>query len=297
MTTVIKDNVHNFCVDGSSDDIDIVIKKVVLDLPFTNQHNLGTMNSINWGRVMVQTIHYFYAYFSQAKSIGDVVEIIVPTGGLGNCTAGCFASKMGLPIRLVCAVNTNDIVHRSFSTGDYSVAIMKRTLSPAMDIQVAYNIERIMWLVSDGDCDLVSKVLVDFESSNHVTRIPPDLLSKIQKVIGSGVTDDETTLKTMVRCWQENNYLLCPHTAVAVAYYYRKSEREREKPRSVCIATASPVKFPETVLKAGLTPHTTDEVSNLKNMPTKFTEMKLGEDWESMLRNCIISISEKNVSV
>ncbi|XP_071949026.1 threonine synthase-like 2 [Antedon mediterranea] len=294
MTTVIKENVHVFSVDGSSDDLDVAIKKVCLDIKFRDQHKLGTMNSINWGRVMVQVVHYFYAYFSQATKVGDPVEVIIPTGALGNCTAGCLAVKMGLPLRLVCAVNKNDIVHRAFSTGDYSISGLKETISPAMNIQIAYNIERILWLFSDGDCNLVSKILVQFESSTpSTTAIPQDLLCKIQEVVSSGVVDDDTTLKTMTNCWQENNYLLCPHTAVAVAYYYRNSNSEKERPKSVCIASASPAKFPETVLKAGLTPSVAKEISGLKTMPTKYTKMTKTDDWECMLRDRIISITEK----
>ncbi|NXS09247.1 THNS2 protein, partial [Neodrepanis coruscans] len=140
MTTVIENNVHVFSAHGNSDEIDEPIKELFADVDFARKYNLMSLNSINWSRIMVQIAHYFYAYFQCALSLDTtplpVVEIVVPTGGGGNITAGCIAQKMGLPVRLVTVVNSNDIIHRTVQHGDFSLSkSVKATLASAMDIQ------------------------------------------------------------------------------------------------------------------------------------------------------------------
>ncbi|POI23205.1 hypothetical protein CIB84_013047 [Bambusicola thoracicus] len=127
-------------VHGNSDEIDEPIKELFADVDFARRSNLMSLNSVNWSRIMVQIAHYFYAYFQCAPTLDStplpVVEIVVPTGGGGNVTAGCIAQKMGLPIQLVAAVNSNDIVHRTVKDGDFSLSgRVKATLASAMDIQ------------------------------------------------------------------------------------------------------------------------------------------------------------------
>ncbi|KAG8591141.1 hypothetical protein GDO81_000059 [Engystomops pustulosus] len=140
MTTVIEDNVHVYAVDGTSDELDEPIKKLFGDTEFVKRHNLMSTNSVNWARVMVQIAHFFYGYFqcapSQDNELLPPVEIVVPTGGAGNITAGCIAQKMGLPIQLVAVVNSNDIIHRTVQKGDFSLGNTERTLASAMDIQL-----------------------------------------------------------------------------------------------------------------------------------------------------------------
>ncbi|KAK4318302.1 hypothetical protein Pmani_010712 [Petrolisthes manimaculis] len=136
MTTIIDDNVHIYRVEGNSDELDEPIKKCFHDESFVANHNLISINSINWGRVMVQIAHYFYSYFRLCGEVGEVVQLLVPTGAAGNITAGCIAQKMGLPITMVATVNTNDIVARTLSCGDFSVkGEVVKSLAPAMDIQ------------------------------------------------------------------------------------------------------------------------------------------------------------------
>ena len=137
MTSVLDENVHVFNVAGTGDDIDVFMKPCFLDTQFADKHNLCSINSINWARIMIQTVHYFYAYLSLCnEECSDEVEVIIPTGACGNVTSGIVAKKMGLPVRLVCAVNSNDIVHRMLSSGVFSVAESLPTIAPAMDVQV-----------------------------------------------------------------------------------------------------------------------------------------------------------------
>ena len=126
----------DFSVDGTSDDLDIPIKKVFADPDFVAKHNLCSINSINWARILVQIAHYIYIYF-QAKKTSDRVKIIVPTGAAGNIASGFVASKMGFPMELIAVVNPNDIVHRTIKSGDMSMAKeVHPSWASAMDIQV-----------------------------------------------------------------------------------------------------------------------------------------------------------------
>uniref|UniRef100_A0A8D0EM32 Threonine synthase like 2 n=1 Tax=Strix occidentalis caurina TaxID=311401 RepID=A0A8D0EM32_STROC len=187
MTTVIEDNVHVFAAHGNSDEIDEPIKELFADVDFARKYNLMSLNSVNWSRIMVQIAHHFYAYFQCAPSLDitplPVVEIVVPTGGGGNITAGCIAQKMGLPIRLVAVVNSNDIIHRTVQYGDFSLSeSVKSTLASAMDIQEPYNMERILWLLSGSDSRLMKTLMERFSVSKSL-KLPEDLHKKHSPVL------------------------------------------------------------------------------------------------------------------
>ncbi|XP_063156455.1 threonine synthase-like 2 isoform X4 [Candoia aspera] len=189
MTTVIENNVHVFLTEGNSDEIDEPIKELFADEDFSRKHNLISLNSINWSRILVQIAHYFYAYFQCAPTMEAVplptVEIVVPTGGAGNLTAGCIAQKMGLPIELVAVVNENDIVHKTIQQGDFSVSRnVKKTLASAMDIQVPYNMERIFWLFSGSDSNLVKSLMEEFYTTKKV-KLPSELQNKFEMLLSS----------------------------------------------------------------------------------------------------------------
>ncbi|XP_069970749.1 threonine synthase-like 2 [Penaeus vannamei] len=289
MTTVIEDNVHVYCVDGTSDELDEPIKRCFADEEFVAKHRLISINSINWGRIMAQVAHYFYTYYQLCSFVGQPLKVVVPTGAAGNITAGCLAQKMGLPITLVAGVNTNDIVARTLSRGDFSIREnVCQTLAPAMDIQVPYNVERLIYLHTNGDTKRVKEVMDSYEEVGKAA-IPEDILRSLKNiVVDTLVVDDSQITVVMEKVYKEHKYILCPHTATAAAYHYMSKE---ENPRGY-IATASPAKFPEAVEKAGAQP-VTEGVSHLKDLPTKFMWMKKGEDWYSILRNRIEAISSK----
>ncbi|XP_030683184.1 threonine synthase-like 2 isoform X8 [Nomascus leucogenys] len=182
MTTVLKENVHVFGVEGNSDELDEPIKTVFADVAFVKKHNLMSLNSINWSRVLVQMAHHFFAYFQCTPSLDmhplPLVEVVVPTGAAGNLVAGCIAQKIGLPIRLVVAVNRNDIIHRTVQQGDFSLSeAVKSTLASAMDIQVPYNMERVFWLLSGSDSQVTRALMEQFERTQSV-NLPKELHSK-----------------------------------------------------------------------------------------------------------------------
>ncbi|XP_059113917.1 threonine synthase-like 2 isoform X1 [Peromyscus eremicus] len=298
MTTVLKENVHVFGVEGNSDELDEPIKAVFADVPFVQRHNLMSLNSINWSRVLVQMAHHFFAYFQCAPSLDThplpAVEVVVPTGAGGNLAAGCIAQKMGLPIRLVVAVNRNDIIHRTIQKGDFSLCeVVKPTLASAMDIQVPYNMERIFWLLSDSDSQATRALMEQFERTQSVS-LPKELHSKLSEAVTSESVSDEAITQTMGRCWEENQYLLCPHSATAVNYHYQQTDSGQSRSISrCCLASASAVKFPEAVQAAGLTPQTPAEILALEHKETRCLPMRRGDDWMQMLRDTIEGVSQR----
>lgn len=290
MISVLDDNVHVFNVEGTADDIDIFIKPCFLDTEFAGEHNLCSINSINWARIMIQMVHYFHAYLQLCdEDCSDEVQIIIPTGACGNVTSGIVAQKMGLPIKLVCAVNSNDIVHRMLSGGVFSVGESLPTIAPAMDVQIPYNMERIWYLVSDRDTELVSDLMKQFEKFNSVS-LPPTLLDQLRQTITqSCVVPDQDIRESLKRVWDEDAYLLCPHTATGVHLHHHHSSASPQK--SVVLATASVMKFEKAVLEAGVVFPEFEKVSELMKSESRCLNMRKGENWESILRLKIEEIS------
>lgn len=301
MTTVIEENVHVFLAEGTSDEIDEPIKELFSDKDFSRRHNLMSLNSINWSRILVQMAHYFYAYFQCAPSMDasplPLVEIIVPTGGGGNLTAGYIAKKMGLPIELVAAVNDNDTVHRAIQYGDFSLSgSVKSTPASAMDILEPYNMERIFWLISGSDGNLIKGLMEEFNTTKKV-KLPEKLQKELSKELKSCSVSEEEIIQTMRHCWEDNHYLLCPHTAVGVCYHYRQPHHYPSIARC-CLGPASPVKFDAAVLKAGLTLEASSELSTLKEMETRSSQLKRDEDWAKILRHQIEAVmKQRNASL
>ncbi|KAM3940412.1 threonine synthase-like 2 isoform 2-T3 [Leptodactylus fuscus] len=297
MTTVIEDNVHVFAVDGTSDELDEPIKKLFKDSEFVKKHNLMSTNSVNWARVMVQIAHFFYGYFqcvpAQASDVLPPIEIVVPTGGAGNITAGCIAQKMGLPIQLVAVVNSNDIIHRTIEHGDFSLGNTEMTLASAMDIQEPYNMERILWLASNSDSAKIKEFMDEFNERKRF-KLPEELHKQLLAMMKSCSAKDDNILETIRRCWEENRYLLCPHSAVALFYHYQQHDSKQNLPRC-CLAPASAVKFQDVVLRAGLVPEVSPEIEALIKKETRSTFLNKQDDWEEVLREKLEAIHQKRM--
>lgn len=297
MTTVIEENVHVFTAHGNSDEIDEPIKELFADADFARKHNLMSLNSINWSRIMVQIAHYFYAYFQCTPSMDmtplPTVEIVVPTGGGGNLTAGYVAQKMGLPIQLVAVVNNNDIIHRTIQHGDFSFSgSVKSTLASAMDIQEPYNMERLLWLLSDCDGRLIKTLMEQFYTSKNLT-LPEELHRKLSEALNSCSASDKDIVQAMRRCWEDNRYLLCPHSAVAVHYHYKQLDCHLSNGPRCCLAPASAAKFPDAVLRAKLVPEVPSEIRALNAMETRSTTLRREDNWARILRDRIEAIAKR----
>lgn len=292
MLTIKAPNVHICSVEGNSDQLDEPIKECFQDEKFSAEHSLGSFNSIQWGRILLQAAHYVYIYLQCCPNIGDKICIVVPTGAAGNLAAGFLAHEMGFPIKLVATVNSNDILARTFKNGDYSPAPdVASSLAPAMDIQAPYNIERVLYFATHGDSMAVKNIMQDFEQSGKV-KLSTDMLSAIHEVIAATVSVSDTDIvQAMQLCYSQYNYAVCPHTATAVSYCF--NVKQHEKQVLVCLATASPAKFPEACEAAGLGLSTHPRVNRLKleteiSLP-RHTFLR-GQDWTSQLKSLILKI-------
>jgi threonine synthase len=244
MTTVLDANVHNVAVRGTFDDCQHLVKSLFRDLPFKEQHRLGAVNSINWLRILAQTVYYFYAWGQlSGGDAGRKLSFAVPTGNFGDVFAGYLARRMGLPIdRLIIATNSNDILSRFVATGIYAKAQVHHTLSPAMDIQVASNFERYLYYLMDEDPVAVSALLADLDGTGQLS-VDSDKLARVQQDFDAAAVNDADTLAQIRRTFEASGYILCPHTAVGAA-------ASADNPEAVVLATAHPSKFNEAVREA-----------------------------------------------
>ena len=288
MTTVNASNVKVFSVDGTGDELDVCVKKLFADAEFVKKYNLVSLNSINVGRVLLQAIHFIYLYLKACPAADREVLFSVPSGGLGNMTGGYIAYTMGLPIKLLAAVNENDVVHRAFDTGLFSLSeAVIQTYSSAMDIQKPYNIERLFYFLSAGNCKVVKNIMDTVEKDGRCD-LPSELLATNNCITTTKVSKEDT-LATMEYVMKQFQYLLCPHTAVGMraALDYQK---EKESENVVVIATATPAKFPEVVEKAGLPLHTSLAFSDLHSRKEAKLFMEEEDNWEQILRTAVVEV-------
>ncbi len=248
MTTVLDDNVHNIAVDGTFDDCQHLVKSLFQDLAFRDQFHLGSVNSINWARVLAQITYFAYASLRLTDSERAArVRFSVPTGNFGDVFAGYVAARMGFPIaKLIVATNENDILTRFFQTGTYAATEVVSTMSPSMDIQVASNFERYLYYCLDCDGGQVMQSMQTFAKQRSIT-LPHCFPAGEEPLLDAGAADREATLATIRDTYQSTGYLLDPHTAVG--YHVAQSWLHPDEPM-VCLATAHPAKFPEAIREA-----------------------------------------------
>ncbi|ODA82046.1 hypothetical protein RJ55_00551 [Drechmeria coniospora] len=285
MTTVPDKNVHNLAISGTFDDCQDILKSILADADANKSLNLGAVNSINWARILAQIVYYFHSYFSLVKAqpdfkLGDKLRFVVPSGNFGDILAGYFAMRMGLPTqKLVIATNENDILDRFWKSGKYEkmkargpdaengLAVdgahahpdgVKETLSPAMDILVSSNFERLLWYLAyefaetAGMDDLwnkkqagqeVSKWLNELKSTGSFGPVYQDVLKYAKRDFESERVDDSQTIETIQTLYRSIGYVLDPHTAVGVAATMRSAERAGPDVRHISLSTAHPAKF------------------------------------------------------
>ena len=243
MTTVGKANVHNIALEGTFDDAQAHVKAMFADVAFRDRVLLSGVNSINWARIMAQTVYYF----TSALALGGPdrpVSFCVPTGNFGDIFAGQVARHMGLPVNdLVIATNQNDILHRTLETGRYEVLGVSPTQSPSMDIQVSSNFERLLFEAAGKDAAEVKRLMDGLKQSGSFT-LPEPMLEYIRNGFSSGRTDEAQTAETIRQTLAETGELLDPHTAVGYAVALQRATAQAPM---VTLATAHPAKFPDAV--------------------------------------------------
>jgi threonine synthase len=254
MTTLEAPNVHAVGVNGcpnGGDDLDSVITQMFADEDLKKRLQLSSVNSINWCRVMVQTVHYFFGYFRVVDKVGERVIFSVPSGAFGNLFGGYLARTMGLPIEtFVCANNDNATLHRIFSTGKFEKKDLKQTVSSAIDIVIPYNFWRYLYFTSGCDHNKIRQWMRDFQDHGGV-QLDPHTTSEVKKGFISTSIPDEQTISTMASVYKDHGgYLLDPHAAVAVAAADKLSSEFNPDMKVVCLATAHPAKFPDAIRKA-----------------------------------------------
>jgi threonine synthase len=247
MTTVMAPNVHNIAIDGTFDDAQALVKAMFNDAGFRARFNLSAVNSINWTRLMVQVVYYFYA----AVRLGAPdrpVAFAVPTGNFGDVYAGYIASRMGLPVeQLIVATNVNDILHRALRDGDYSVGSVQVTSSPSMDIQVSSNFERLLFDLSGGDGAAIAALMAQFQRDRAIT-LPDAWRTKATTLFSSFRADEDEVAVTLRRASERSGLVLDPHTAIGLAA--ARAYRGETGTPVVTLATAHPAKFRDAVERA-----------------------------------------------
>jgi threonine synthase len=278
MTTIVNDNIHSIAVENcqsGGDDLDIVIADMFADSKLVEDFNLSSVNSINWCRVMFQSIHYFYGYFQVADEIGEEIAFSVPTGAFGNLFAGYLAREMGLPIQsFICANNINGTVHRVLETGVFSKEKLHKTPSNAIDIVLPYNFWRFLYFISGQDHKSLSFWMQEYLDKGAV-EFSDEMMEKITKGFISVSVSNEDTLDMILQTYQgESQYLLDPHGAVAVAAV-NSLVPILNKTKVISLLTAHPSKFPDVIRKAlqceGELPAAAkhDSIEEMKNKPEK----------------------------
>ena len=245
MTTVEDKNVFNIAIDGNFDDCQNLVKSMFADNKFSNSINMSGVNSINWARIIAQTVYYFFSYF-QVCQLNEKINFFVPTGNFGNVYAGYLSKKMGLQIdKLIVATNQNDILHRAISKGQYKAHSVVETLSPSMDIQVASNFERLIYDINDQNTDKTSKIMQSIKNEKKYL-IEEKELKKIKKDFVSETISEQELLSCIKKVYENYKIIIDPHTAVGLGAL----EKINLAGKSVVLSTAHPCKFPEAIKKA-----------------------------------------------
>ena len=251
MYSLQDENIHNIAVDGMFDDCQDIVKAIQNDAAFKEKYRIGTVNSINWGRVMAQVVYYFAGYFKATKSNDETVSFCVPSGNFGNVCAGHIAKQMGLPVRrLMVATNENDVLDEFFKTGSYrprTAVHTHVTSSPSMDISKASNFERFIFDLTGRDAAEIETLWAEVGAGKGFNLA--FALDKIRNEYGfvSGKSLHRDRLAVIKQVYGQDGELIDPHTADGV-----KVARElREAGETVvCLETALAAKFADTIREA-----------------------------------------------
>ena len=256
MVTQKGDNTCVIGITGNFDDAQTGVKKVFGDKAIAAELEkrnirLSSANSINWGRLVPQIVYYFAAYAQLLKAgkitFGDEVDFCVPTGNFGDILAGYYAKKMGLPVgKLVCASNENNVLTDFLTTGTYTAKReFFKTTSPSMDILVSSNLERLLYHVTGSDAEVAGFMQQLAATGSYTVR--PETLAAIQESFGCGWSSEDEVAGEIRARYEKDGYLCDTHTAVA---FHVAAQKKRQGVPMVVLSTASPFKFPRSVLSA-----------------------------------------------
>jgi len=278
MFSLLDENIHNIAIVGVFDDCQDIVKAVSSDLDFKRSYKIGTVNSINWARLLAQVVYYFAGYFQATASNDHKVSFTVPSGNFGNVCAGHVARRMGLPIdRLVVATNENDVLDEFFRTGIYRVrgsADTHETSSPSMDISKASNFERFVFDLLERDGAKIKALFGEGLSRAGFFDLSADAhFPKAAAVYGfqSGRSTHADRLKTIQQVFADFGVMIDTHTADGV-----KVAKECLKPSvpMIVLETALPIKFAATIVEAlGRQPDRPPQFEGIESLPKRVLVM------------------------
>ena len=260
MVTQEGDNVYVSAIRGNFDDAQTTVKNLFADTDFVSLANKKGLrptsaNSINFGRLAPQIAYYIYAYgrLAAAKEInpGQKVNIVVPTGNFGNILAAYYARRMGLPVyRFICASNKNNVLSDFFESGVYTIRRQfYKTISPSMDILISSNLERLIFEICGRDPKAVQLYMEDLKDQDNYRIRESDKL-ELDGLFFGDFADEYPTKTTIKRTFEDEGYLLDPHTAVGRNVYLKYKRLMQDDTPTIITATASPYKFPQAVLES-----------------------------------------------
>jgi threonine synthase len=274
-------NIHNLAIEGVFDDCQDIVKAVSNDLAFKRKYRIGTVNSINWARLVAQVVYYFAGYFQATTSNDQKVSFTVPSGNFGNICAGHVARMMGLPIaKLVAATNENDVLDEFFRTGTYRVrgsADTFETSSPSMDISKASNFERFVFDLLGRDAARVKHLFQDELAARGRFELPAEVAAARERYgFASGRSSHADRLATIRDTWQRHQDMIDTHTADGV-----KVAREQHDPQvpMIVLETALPIKFAATIVEAlDRQPHRPAGFEGIEDRPKRVQVMPADVD-------------------
>ena len=264
MTTAKASNVRNVAIEGTFDDAQSLVKQLFADQAFAAKHRLAAINSINWVRIAAQAAYYL----STSLALGSrPLTFSVPTGNFGDVFAGYVAKKLGVPVnRLIVATNANDILARAITTGTYARGAVRATLSPAMDIQVASNFERLLYEAHGRNAAIVRRLMQAFAATGALT-IEPEALAVIRTSFLADCVLEEETTATMRALHRDARLIVDPHTSVGLTALRKVPAGEDV----VALATAHPAKFPEAVeMATGTKPELPERMRWILTAPERY---------------------------
>ena len=267
-------NIHNLCVEGVFDDCQDIVKAVSADLAFKRRWHIGTVNSINWARLLAQVVYYFAGYFQATRGDDEQVSFAVPSGNFGNVCAGHVARMMGLPIdKLVVATNENDVLDEFFRTGRYRVRSAAETLetsSPSMDISKASNFERFVFDLVGRDAARTAELFGAAIARDGGFAVSAEEFARLPGFgFVSGRSSHADRLETIRHAWERAGTMIDTHTADGL-----KVAQEHRQPGvpMIVLETALPAKFAQTIREAiGQEPALPPGLEGIEQLPRRFT--------------------------
>lgn len=284
MFSLMDKNIHNLAVDGVFDDCQDMVKAVSNDLAFKREYKIGTVNSINWARMLAQVVYYFAGYFQATSNNQEKVNFVVPSGNFGNVCAGHVSRMMGLPVhKLVVATNENNVLDEFFRTGVYRVRTSANTFetsSPSMDISKASNFERFIFDLLGRDGAKVADLFGQQINTKGLFDLSQDEAfanAASQFGFSSGASNHANRLSTIQSVYEHSNEMIDPHTADGV-YVAEQLQKEGtisvEKNPTIVLETALAVKFASTIVEAiNKNPSRPSHLDGIENLPKRVSTM------------------------